>query len=63
MRNTLIDSLKKTNLKLLFSGIWMIMQIMRGSCIRIGVKNNSNCGIGNTEIIMFLSQRPKNYSI
>ena len=41
----------------------MIMQIMRGSCIRIGVENNSNCGIGNTEIVMFLSQRPKNCSI
>ena len=33
----------------------MIMQIMRGSYIRIGVKNNSNCGIGNTEIAMFLA--------
>ena len=43
----------------------MIMQIMRGSYIRIGViyKNNSNCVIGNTKIVMFLSQRPKNYSI
>ena len=42
------------------------MQIMRLSNIRIGVlytKNNSNCGIDNTEIVMFLSQRPKNYSI
>ena len=40
------------------------MQIMRGSHIRKGVtKTNSNCAIGNTEIDMFLSQRPKNYSI
>ena len=41
----------------------MIMQIIRGSYIRIGVKYNSNCGIGNTEIVIFLSQRPKNDSI
>ena len=43
----------------------MIMQIIRGSHIRIDViyKNNSNCASGNTEIVMFLSVRPKNYSI
>ena len=36
----------------------MIMQIRRGSYIRIGViyKNNSNCAIGKTEIIRFFSQ-------
>ena len=31
------------------------MQTMIGSDISIGVKNNSNCGIGDTEIVMFLS--------
>ena len=42
----------------------MIMQIIKGSYLRIDViyKNNSNCAIGNTEIVMFLSQVPKNYS-
>ena len=63
MQNTLIDSSKYYFETSFFSGIWMIMQIMRGSYIRIGVKNNSNCGIDNTEIVMFLSQRPKKYSI
>ena len=33
----------------------MSMQTMIGSDISIGVKNNSNCGIGDTEIVMFLS--------
>ena len=47
--------LKYYFVNIFFSGIWMIMQIMRGSYIRIGViyKNNSDCAIDNTEIAMF----------
>ena len=41
----------------------MIMQIIKGSYLRIDVIYKNNCDIGNTKIVMFLSQVPKNYSI